>query len=199
MQAETAGSGIRSSSPARGDEESLGFCARKLLIVVESAPTAVRRARRSQDRQHVPRRLGLSGQHPYKGTKLMVAYFGGTRQPMAVAWPARIKPDPTPRPQFHHVIDIAPTIYELTKIASPRVVNGVEQDPIEGVSMAYAFADAKAPGTRHTQFFDIMASRAIYHDGWVAAAPRSSPRRSCPRARPRSRSNRGWWVPSAVR
>jgi arylsulfatase A-like enzyme len=112
-----------------------------------------------------------AGSTPYKGTKLMAAYFGGTRQPMAVSWPARIKPDPTPRPQFHHVIDIVPTIYELTKITPPTVVNGFEQDPIAGVSMVYSFADPKAPGTRHTQFFDIMASRAIYHDGWVAAAP----------------------------
>ncbi len=112
-----------------------------------------------------------AGSTPYKGTKLMAAYFGGTRQPMAVSWPARIKPDPTPRPQFHHVIDIVPTIYELTKITPPTVVNGFEQDPIAGVSMVYAFGDPNAPGTRHTQFFDIMASRAIYHDGWVAAAP----------------------------
>ena len=114
---------------------------------------------------------GWAGSTPYKGTKLMAAYFGGTRQPMAVAWPARIKPDPTPRPQFHHVIDIVPTIYEVTKITPPRVVNGFEQDPIAGVSMVYAFADAKAPGTRHTQFFDIMASRGIYHDGWFASRP----------------------------
>ena len=112
-----------------------------------------------------------AGSTPYQGTKLMAAYFGGTRQPMAVSWPARIKPDPTPRPQFHHVIDVVPTIYELTKITPPTVVNGFEQDPIAGVSMVYAFGDPKAPGTRHTQFFDIMASRAIYHDGWVAAAP----------------------------
>ena len=111
------------------------------------------------------------GSTPYQGTKLMAAYFGGTRQPMAVAWPGHIKPDPIPRPQFHHVIDVVPTIYELTKITPPTVVNGFEQDPIAGVSMVYAFGDAKAPGTRHTQFFDIMASRAIYHDGWVAAAP----------------------------
>ena len=114
---------------------------------------------------------GWAGSTPYKGTKLMAAYFGGTRQPMAVSWPARIKPDPTPRPQFHHVIDIVPTIYEVTKITPPTVVNGFEQDPIAGVSMVYTFADAKAPGTRHTQFFDIMASRGIYHDGWYAAAP----------------------------
>ena len=112
-----------------------------------------------------------AGSTPYRGTKLMGSYFGGTRQPMAVAWPARIKADPTARPQFHHVIDIVPTIYELAKITPPRVVNGFPQDPIDGVSMAYTFADAKAPGTRHTQFFDIMASRGIYHDGWFASAP----------------------------
>ena len=69
------------------------------------------------------------------------------------------------------MIDIVPTIYELTKITPPRVVNGFEQDPIEGVSMVYAFGDPKAKGTRKTQFFDIMASRGIYHDGWFASAP----------------------------
>jgi arylsulfatase len=112
-----------------------------------------------------------AGSTPYPGTKLMGAYFGGTRQPIAVSWPKRIKADPTARPQFHHVIDIVPTIYELTKITPPRVVNGFEQDSIAGLSMAYAFGDAKAPGTRKTQFFDIMASRGIYHDGWFASAP----------------------------
>jgi arylsulfatase len=112
-----------------------------------------------------------AGSTPYQGTKLMGSYFGGTRQPMAVAWPKRIKADPVARPQFHHVIDIVPTIYELTKITPPTVVNGFEQDSIDGVSMAYAFGDVKAPGTRKTQFFDIMASRGIYHDGWFASAP----------------------------
>jgi len=112
-----------------------------------------------------------AGSTPYQGTKLMGSYFGGTRNPMAVSWPKSIKADPTARPQFHHVIDIAPTIYELTKIKPPRVVNGFEQDPIDGVSMAYTFADAKAKGTRTTQFFDIMASRGIYHNGWYASAP----------------------------
>lgn len=112
-----------------------------------------------------------AGSTPYQGTKLMGSYFGGTRNPMAVSWPKNIKADPTARPQFHHVIDIAPTIYELTKIKPPRVVNGFEQDPIDGVSMAYTFADAKAKGTRTTQFFDIMASRGVYQDGWYASAP----------------------------
>jgi arylsulfatase A-like enzyme len=112
-----------------------------------------------------------AGSTPYQGTKLMGSYFGGIRQPMAVSWPAKIKADPTPRPQFHHVIDIVPTIYEVTGIKAPKVVNGFEQDPIHGVSMVYTFADPKAKGTRETQFFDIMASRGIYHDGWFASAP----------------------------
>ena len=111
-----------------------------------------------------------AGSTPYKSTKLVGAHFGGTRQPMAVSWPKGIKPDATPRSQFHHVIDIVPTIYALTKITPPRMVNGEPQDSIDGVSMTYTFADAKAKGRRMTQFFDIMASRGIYHDGWFASA-----------------------------
>ena len=114
-----------------------------------------------------------AGSTPYKGTKLMGAYFGGTRQPMAVSWPKRIKADPTPRPQFHHVIDIVPTIYELTKITPPRVVNGFEQDPIDGVSMVYTFADPKARGRR--------TDPVLRHHG----QPRHLPRRLvCQRPRP---------------
>jgi arylsulfatase len=111
-----------------------------------------------------------AGSTPYKSTKLVGAHFGGTRQPMAVSWPKGIKADATPRAQFHHVIDIVPTIYELTKIAPPNMVNGFPQDSIDGVSMAYTLADTKAKGRRKTQFFDIMASRGIYHDGWFACA-----------------------------
>ena len=111
-----------------------------------------------------------AGSTPYKGTKLMGSYFGGTRQPMAVSWPKVIKPDTTPRQQFHHVIDIVPTIYEVTKVDPPLFVNGVPQDSFDGISMVYTFADAKAPGKRKTQFFDIMASRGLYHDGWFASA-----------------------------
>ncbi len=111
-----------------------------------------------------------AGSAPYRSTKLVGAHFGGTRQPLAVSWPKGIKADVTPRPQFHHVIDLAPTIYEVTKITPPRVVNGVTQDSFDGISMAYTFADAKAAGRRTTQFFDIMGSRGIYHDGWFASA-----------------------------
>ena len=111
-----------------------------------------------------------AGSTPYKGTKLLASHFGGTRNPMAVRWPAKIKPDATPRTQFHHVNDVVPTIYEILGITPPRVVNGVPQDPIDGVSFAYTFDDAKAKGRKLTQYFEIMGSRAIYHDGWMASA-----------------------------
>jgi arylsulfatase len=111
-----------------------------------------------------------AGSTPYQGTKLMGSYFGGIRQPMAISWPKGIKADPTARPQFHHVIDIVPTVYDLLKITAPHIVNGFEQDPIDGTSMVYSFTNAKAKDTRKTQFFDIMASRGIYHDGWFASA-----------------------------
>ncbi|MDG2082071.1 MAG: arylsulfatase, partial [Bacteroidales bacterium] len=111
-----------------------------------------------------------AGSTPYKSTKLIAGHFGGTRQPMAVAWPNKITQDSTPRSQFHHVIDIAPTIYEVLDIEAPDVVNGFPQDPINGVSMDYTFDDAQAEGTRKMQFFDIMGSRGLYYDGWFATA-----------------------------
>jgi arylsulfatase len=86
-----------------------------------------------------------AGSTPYKGTELQGSYFGGIRQPMAIAWPRRIKADPKPRSQFHHFIDIVPTVYDAAKITAPRIVGGIEQDAIAGVSMAYTFADAAAP------------------------------------------------------
>ncbi|MBF4464232.1 arylsulfatase [Flavobacterium sp. LC2016-12] len=107
---------------------------------------------------------------PYQGTKLQGAYFGGTRQPMAISWPKGIKHDTKPHPQFHHVIDIVPTIYEIAHIKAPQIVNGFAQDEIDGVSMVYSLNDASAKDTRHTQFFDIMASRGVYNNGWFASA-----------------------------
>jgi arylsulfatase A-like enzyme len=111
-----------------------------------------------------------AGSTPYKGTKLLASHFGGTRNPMAVRWPAKIKPDPTPRAQFHHCNDVVPTIYEILGITPPRVVHGIPQDPIDGVSFAYTFDDARAKGRLRTQYFEIMGSRSIYHDGWMASA-----------------------------
>ncbi|MDG1984383.1 MAG: arylsulfatase [Planctomycetota bacterium] len=109
-----------------------------------------------------------AGSTPYRSMKLVGAHFGGTRQPLAVSWPKGIKAEATPRPQFHHVADIAPTVYEILDIQHPRTVNGITQDPIDGISMKYSLNDAAAPGERNTQFFDIMGSRGIYHDGWFA-------------------------------
>ena len=111
-----------------------------------------------------------AGSTPYKGMKLLASHLGGTRNPMVVRWPAKITSDATPRPQFHHCNDLVPTIYEVLGITPPRMVDGIPQDPIDGVSFAYAFDDPTAPGRLHTQYFEIMGSRAIYHDGWMASA-----------------------------
>jgi arylsulfatase len=111
-----------------------------------------------------------AGSTPYQATKLVASHFGGTRNPMAVRWPAKIKPDATPRPQFHHVNDVVPTIYEVLGITPPLVVNGIPQDRIDGVSLAYTFDDPKAEGRLLTQYFEIMGSRGIYHEGWFASA-----------------------------
>lgn len=111
-----------------------------------------------------------AGNTPFRYTKLIASHFGGTRNPLAVSWPARIRPDRTPRPQFHHVNDIAPTIYEILGITPPKVVDGFAQDPIDGVSMVYSFDDAKAPTRKTTQYFDNNGSRGVYRDGWFASA-----------------------------
>ena len=110
-----------------------------------------------------------AGNSPFRYTKLVASHFGGTRNPMVISWPAHIKPDKTPRSQFHHVNDIVPTLYEIIGIKPPKVVDGFPQDPIDGVSLAYTFDDAKAPTRKHVQYFDNNGSRAIYQDGWVAA------------------------------
>ena len=107
---------------------------------------------------------------PFQWTKQVASHFGGTRQGMAISWPGHIKDVGAIRSQFHHVIDIAPTILEVTGIQAPATVNGITQRPIEGVSMAYTFdeANAKAPSKRETQYFELVANRGIYHDGWIA-------------------------------
>jgi len=108
---------------------------------------------------------------PYQWTKEVASHFGGTRNGMAMAWPARIKDAGGIRTQFHHVIDIVPTILEAAGLPEPVQVNGVAQRPIEGVSMAYTWEKSDAPGQRVTQYFEMFGSRAIYHDGWIASAP----------------------------
>jgi arylsulfatase A-like enzyme len=108
---------------------------------------------------------------PFKWTKQVASHFGGTRQGMVIAWPNRIKDVGGIRTQFHHMIDIVPTILEATGIPAPVMVNGIAQKPIEGVSLAYTFdqVNVTAPSTRTTQYFEMLANRAIYHEGWIAS------------------------------
>jgi arylsulfatase A-like enzyme len=107
---------------------------------------------------------------PFKWTKQIASYFGGTRQGMAISWPGHIKDLGGIRSQFHHIIDIVPTILEVTGIQPPATVNGIAQKPIEGISMAYTFdsANANAPSKRDTQYFEMFGNRALYHDSWIA-------------------------------
>jgi arylsulfatase A-like enzyme len=107
---------------------------------------------------------------PYKWTKQVASHFGGTRQGMAIAWPTRIKDAGGIRNQFHHVIDIVPTILDATGIPAPTMVDGVAQKPIEGTSMVYTFdkANADAPTQHQTQYFEMFGNRGIYHNGWYA-------------------------------
>ena len=111
-----------------------------------------------------------AGDTPFKSTKLIAAHFGGTRTPLVISWPKNIKPDSKPRDQFHHVIDIAPTIYEVLGITPPVLYNGVRQDEIDGDSMAYTFERADVPEQKSPQYFEIMGSRGVYYKGWFAGA-----------------------------
>ena len=108
---------------------------------------------------------------PFTWTKQIASHFGGVRQGMAISWPKVIKDKGGIRNQFHHVIDIVPTILEATKIRQPKTVDGIKQSPIEGVSMAYTWdkANANAPSRHRTQYFEMMGDHAIYHDGWIAS------------------------------
>ena len=108
---------------------------------------------------------------PFSWTKQIASHLGGVRQGMAISWPGHITDKGGIRHQFHHVIDIVPTILEATGVKQPKTVDGIKQSPIEGVSMAYTFdaKNAKAPSTHKTQYFEMMGDRALYHEGWLAS------------------------------
>jgi arylsulfatase len=106
---------------------------------------------------------------PMQWTKQVASHFGGTRNGLVISWPARIKDKGGIRSQFCHVIDIVPTIYEAIGITPPAVLDGVQQKPLDGVSLAYTFDDAKAPTRHATQYFEMQGNRAIYKDGWMAS------------------------------
>jgi arylsulfatase len=112
---------------------------------------------------------------PYQWTKQVASHFGGTRNGTIVHWPNGIKAKGELRSQFHHVIDVAPTILEAAGLPQPVFVNGAQQRPIEGVSMAYSFDDAKAGERHETQYFEMSGNRGIYHKGWTAVTRHRTP------------------------
>jgi arylsulfatase A-like enzyme len=112
---------------------------------------------------------------PYQWTKQVASHFGGTRNGTIVHWPKGIKSKGEIRSQFHHVIDVAPTILEAARLPEPVFVNGVQQRPIEGVSMMYSFNDAKAAERHETQYFEMVGNRGIYHKGWTAVTKHRTP------------------------
>jgi hypothetical protein len=119
---------------------------------------------------HIPVGWAWAVNAPFQWGKQVASHLGGTRNPLVIAWPDRIKDAGGIRTQFHHVIDISPTILEAAHLPQPVEVNGVKQKPIEGVSMVYSFDDPKATGTRHIQYFEMLGNRALYKDGWIACA-----------------------------
>ena len=112
---------------------------------------------------------------PYQWTKQVASHWGGTRNGMVLHWPNGVKAKGEIREQFHHVIDIVPTILDVADLPQPYMVNGIAQKPIEGESMAYTFEDAKAPDRHTTQYFEMFGNRGIYHDGWTAVTKHRTP------------------------
>jgi arylsulfatase len=112
---------------------------------------------------------------PYQWTKQVASHWGGTRNGTIVSWPNGFKAKGEIRSQFHHVIDVAPTVLEAAGIPEPVSVNGMQQDPIEGVSMLYSFDDAKGAERHETQYFEMFGNRGIYHKGWTAVTKHRTP------------------------
>ena len=119
---------------------------------------------------HVPVGWAWAMDAPFRWTKQVASHFGGTRNPLVVHWPNGIKAKGERRTQFHHVIDVVPTILDCCGVVEPEVVQGIPQKLIEGVSMRYSFDDPEAEGRRETQYFELATNRGIYHDGWLACS-----------------------------
>ncbi|MFN0199196.1 MAG: sulfatase-like hydrolase/transferase, partial [Planctomycetaceae bacterium] len=116
-----------------------------------------------------------AGNTPFQWTKQVASHFGGTRNGMVLHWPKGIKAKGEVRSQFHHVIDVAPTVLEAAKLPEPKMVNGIPQRPMDGVSLLYSVDDAQAKDRHTTQYFEMFGNRGIYHDGWVACTRHSIP------------------------
>lgn len=132
---------------------------------------------------HMAAGWAVAGDTPFTWTKQVASDFGGTRNGMVIHWPQRIKAQGEVRSQFHHVIDVAPTVLEAAGLPEPKSVNGTVQEPIEGVSMLYSFDDAKAADKHTTQYFEMIGNRAIYKDGWFAGTIHKAPWEAKPRAK----------------
>lgn len=118
---------------------------------------------------HYPVGWALAMNTPFQWAKVVASHFGGTSNGMTISWPGHIKDGGAIRPQFHHIVDVVPTILDLTHIDAPDMLNGVRQRPIEGVSMAYTLDAATAPTTHTTQYFELMSNRGVYSNGWMAS------------------------------
>ena len=124
----------------------------------------------------------VAGDTPFMWTKQVASNYGGTRNAMIVHWPKGMKAKNEIRSQWHHVIDVAPTVLQAAGLPEPKSVNGIAQTPIEGTSMQYSFNDAKAADRHLTQYFEIFGNRAIYNDGWYAGTVHRAPWEPKPRA-----------------
>ena len=131
---------------------------------------------------HMAAGWAVAGDTPFTWTKQVASNFGGTRNGMVVHWPKRIQARGEVRSQFHHVIDVAPTILEAVGLPEPKSVNGTVQTPIEGVSMVYTFDDPKAESRHRVQYFEMIGNRAIFADGWFAGTIHKAPWEGKPRA-----------------
>lgn len=118
---------------------------------------------------HFPSAWAHAMNTPFQWTKQVASHFGGTRNPMIISWPAKIKDKGGVRSQFLHVIDLVPTLYDAIGITPPEMLNGIQQKPIEGVSFLKSFTDKFSPETRKTQYFELLVNRGMYHDGWMAS------------------------------
>ncbi|MBK7252270.1 MAG: arylsulfatase [Gammaproteobacteria bacterium] len=119
---------------------------------------------------HYPAAWAWAMDTPFQWTKSVASHLGGTRNPMVITWPKRIHDHGGLRSQFGHVNDILPTVLEAAGLDAPAVFQGIRQKPLDGTSLVYSFADAKAPERHTTQYFEIFGHRAIYHEGWMASA-----------------------------